>query len=1221
MKTTDNEKYDYYFALGYETKEQIDLLLKNVIKETTNAMSLASHTDSAYSRRTLPEGTTSTDSGYSPLMTISIPTRPRDTTLLNKFQVDFDVDDLPVGLDYYNPEKIDISVKFELIGSGRIVQYVNAYYGATYTRNLCATDDPTIDVGLTGVTGMPPCGTNTYYWRNIQMYTPSGDPEYLKFPVFGWHARFSPPATGLWRYSFLISINGGPKIEHWGPFSNFMVTDSANRGYIAAKNRNFYFTLKKDIFMPLGALGMSPDLFTTFNRGMYWMCTRSIDELALNKGNLLRVWCTYDAFGIEKYESGRWGAGNYDYGQDRAFDLDSVIEYAEQKGVYVQLNFDERLFFIPFINDDPRQPNEDWNVNPYKPFIEAAYTRVFPGLRLDTLHYQQYAPGLFFTDPECKRYYKRKLRYIMARWGYSTNVFAYEFFNEVTMSFFVGLFAPRDRPFNDKLTWGGTTYPEVPGAPIQPWQEPGYIQVSKWVNEMIDFCKNQCYQYDNHMFTISAPAHESNLPNNYEHSPSPNSADFVNLMNIDFYIWHFYVTSRYTDYKINWLATRAKWLYPTKPFMIGEYGMSSKYNDHVDFVPSGMYVFTKNYTGRFIFNSADLHSALFASILSGCGCAIQPFELANDAEWDQYATYYKPLAFFLKDEDLNWDHCIPIRNHSYAPDEVLDDTVMQLDSGHVLPSSIFNYDISAFGWYDTTHTRLTKSIEVFAQQYFMGINRGKIIGWVKNSNNWWLNLPHEGDRAIGYPSYNPDAHNPALFKTIYDVEITIENACNGAYKIEIYSVYPGWPLKSREPAVNGGVITTFQVTVECNRLTFKLPQNLPLDAIKSGQGPKAPDYGFKAIPIYTTLTWGYGYLGKRPDSGGEYGRPTGLQPFSLGEKGKLFAYASHATYSSVPVNCKLRVYFRKNTDEYIWEVTNLADINGDFQTSPDAVVALGGNDNQIFYKGIDGLLHCAYPVDTGTLREWQHVNFGLPVGGDIGCGTNGGRVFFRGSGVEGDLHFLLWKNIGGVWDWRHYNYTASIRAGFNQKPHPNTNFSINGDGSLCAYRTNIGRLALIYEVSPGSYAYDWTTIKCSGMVRVNNAGDVIFYTDIGQYLCAYYWNGSRWVSTRINTVTGPINITGPFDIVANSGLDNQVYFQGSDGYVHVAYKVGSQWVEGHILCEPEPTSRKCIDENAFIRFCNDAVFYQGTITNGESWYYNNFRAYYYGKGDVFTKVI
>ena len=40
----------------------------------------------------------------------------------------------------------------------------------------------------------------------------------------------------------------------------------------------------------------------------------------------------------------------------------------------------------------------------------------------------------FFTDERAKADYKNRLRYLVARYGYSTSVFAWEFFNEVCYS-------------------------------------------------------------------------------------------------------------------------------------------------------------------------------------------------------------------------------------------------------------------------------------------------------------------------------------------------------------------------------------------------------------------------------------------------------------------------------------------------------------------------------------------------------------------------------------------------------------------------------------------------------------------------------------------------------------------------------------------------------------------------------------------------------------------
>lgn len=36
----------------------------------------------------------------------------------------------------------------------------------------------------------------------------------------------------------------------------------------------------------------------------------------------------------------------------------------------------------------------------------------------------------FFTDKRAKAFFKQRLAYLAARWGYSPSVFAWEFFNE-----------------------------------------------------------------------------------------------------------------------------------------------------------------------------------------------------------------------------------------------------------------------------------------------------------------------------------------------------------------------------------------------------------------------------------------------------------------------------------------------------------------------------------------------------------------------------------------------------------------------------------------------------------------------------------------------------------------------------------------------------------------------------------------------------------------------
>jgi hypothetical protein len=157
----------------------------------------------------------------------------------------------------------------------------------------------------------------------------------------------------------------------------------------------------------------------------------------------------------------------------------------------------------------------------------------------------------------------------------------------------------------------------------------------------------------------------------------------------------------------------------------------------------------------------------------------------------------------------------------------------------------------------------------------------------------------------------------------------------------------------------------------------------------------------------------------------------------------------------------------------------------------------------------------------------------------------------------------------------------------------------------------------MHEVSPHNYIPLWRSELATGMVRVNYAGDTVFYLDGSSRLWMLYYAGG-WHSAMISATGAAIVFTGPFDITPEFGKDNaQVYFRGSDGYMHVVFMWGGEWLTGHILCEPEPVGRQCMS-NGYIRN-NKAVIYQGVFpadAGGGAWRYNNFRAYYYGKGDA-----
>lgn len=78
------------------------------------------------------------------------------------------------------------------------------------------------------------------------------------------------------------------------------------------------------------------------------------------------------------------------------YEEDIIINAAVQNGVYIQLCFHGDIYWL-------------WDANTYNP--PDGY-------------------DVLFNDQRHNNYWKRNLRYRIARWGYSTSVFAWEFWNE-----------------------------------------------------------------------------------------------------------------------------------------------------------------------------------------------------------------------------------------------------------------------------------------------------------------------------------------------------------------------------------------------------------------------------------------------------------------------------------------------------------------------------------------------------------------------------------------------------------------------------------------------------------------------------------------------------------------------------------------------------------------------------------------------------------------------
>ena len=179
------------------------------------------------------------------------------------------------------------------------------------------------------------------------------------------------------------------------------VSEGTARGVIRrdTSNRQYYRYSTGEPFFPLGINIGWDDI------GDY---TRIISNLSSANANIFRYW--HAAFNRQALE---WSDNYfYDglglYSQKAAAMSDSLLDLCADKEMYMQLVIFQHGMFSENVDSN-------WDTNPYNSanggFIDRAEE--------------------FFYNNDCKTHTKKLLRYLVARYAYSRNLFAWEFFNEV----------------------------------------------------------------------------------------------------------------------------------------------------------------------------------------------------------------------------------------------------------------------------------------------------------------------------------------------------------------------------------------------------------------------------------------------------------------------------------------------------------------------------------------------------------------------------------------------------------------------------------------------------------------------------------------------------------------------------------------------------------------------------------------------------------------------
>ncbi len=237
--------------------------------------------------------------------------------------------------------------------------------------------------------------------------TPSG--QKLLLPAFNWEGaqpaagrageaatwklRFSPVEIGSYILRVRVSRHGQPAQQ--AGIAAFDCIASNRTAFVRRSGRYFKLSTGEG-FLPVGANRCwgEPGALDPYLQDM-----KALSDAG---ANCLRIWLAPWWLPIEK------GPGVYDPAV--AARLDRIVEQAEALGL--------RLVVCIEQHGNLQEAGSEialWRLHPYNAVNGGPCA----------------APAEFFTKPEALGLFRNRLRYLVARWGYSSSVMAWELFNEV----------------------------------------------------------------------------------------------------------------------------------------------------------------------------------------------------------------------------------------------------------------------------------------------------------------------------------------------------------------------------------------------------------------------------------------------------------------------------------------------------------------------------------------------------------------------------------------------------------------------------------------------------------------------------------------------------------------------------------------------------------------------------------------------------------------------
>lgn len=254
------------------------------------------------------------------------------------------------------------------------------------------------DILITGIFTAPSGKKDTvegFYFENFILNTGTGNITPTGNNSF--RIRYAPSELGNYSYKVTCKnlIGNTESVSY-----NFQSGPSEKKGFIKKNASNYLNFDNGEQYIPIG------QNLAWQQNNKYLNFKTWTDKLADNKANFIRLWQCHWGLGIE------WTGTPYNglkrYSAVNSFYTDQLLEECRTKDIFMMLCINHHGMVSTSVNPE-------WSTSPYNAANGGPCANTWD----------------YFTNTTAKNLHKNRLRYILARWGYSRNIMSWELFNEV----------------------------------------------------------------------------------------------------------------------------------------------------------------------------------------------------------------------------------------------------------------------------------------------------------------------------------------------------------------------------------------------------------------------------------------------------------------------------------------------------------------------------------------------------------------------------------------------------------------------------------------------------------------------------------------------------------------------------------------------------------------------------------------------------------------------